>query len=117
MDPCDLERAIVVERRQDPGSLLASMVFPIPGGPASRRLWPPAAAISSTRRARSWPRTSARSGNEGERSSTRCLVPLERRTRRALVQVVDGFAQVPEGTGSIPASATSAPDSAAQTRR
>ena len=48
-----------------PGRRRASIVFPVPGGPASRRLWPPAAAISSARRARSWPRTSARSGSGG----------------------------------------------------
>ena len=45
-----------------PGSRRASIVFPVPGGPMSRRLCEPAAAISSARRARSWPRRSARSG-------------------------------------------------------
>ena len=40
----------------------ASIVLPAPGGPTSSRLWPPAAAISSARRASGWPRTSARSG-------------------------------------------------------
>ena len=39
----------------------ASMVFPEPGGPTIRRLWPPAAATSSARRACRWPRTSAKS--------------------------------------------------------
>ena len=48
-----------------PGSLRASIVFPVPGGPARRRFCLPAAAISSARRARSWPRTSARSGSGG----------------------------------------------------
>ena len=47
------------------GSRRPSIVFPVPGGPASSRLWPPAAASSSARRARSWPRTSARSGWSG----------------------------------------------------
>ena len=45
-----------------PGSRRASIVFPVPGGPISRRLCEPAAAISSARLARSWPRRSARSG-------------------------------------------------------
>jgi hypothetical protein len=36
-----------------PGSLRASIVFPVPGGPASNRLCPPAAAISIALRARS----------------------------------------------------------------
>ena len=48
-----------------PGSRRASIVLPVPGGPASSRLCRPAAAISSARRARSWPRTSARSGSGG----------------------------------------------------
>jgi hypothetical protein len=37
------------------------MVLPAPGEPTIRRLWPPAAATSSARRASSWPRTSERS--------------------------------------------------------
>ena len=45
-----------------PGRRRASIVFPVPGGPARSRLWPPAAAISRARRARSCARTSARSG-------------------------------------------------------
>ncbi len=45
-----------------PGRRRASIVFPMPGGPARIRLCAPAAAISSARRARSCPRTSARSG-------------------------------------------------------
>ena len=44
------------------------MVFPAPGGPTSSRLCPPAQATSSARRARSWPRTSARSGPLGSES-------------------------------------------------
>ncbi len=47
---------------RSPGSRRASIVLPVPGGPASSRLCRPAAAISSARRARSWPRTSPRSG-------------------------------------------------------
>ena len=48
-----------------PGSRRASIVFPVPGGPPKRTLCPPAAASSSARRARSCPRTSARSGAAG----------------------------------------------------
>ena len=44
-----------------PGRRRASMVLPVPGGPARSRLCRPAAASSSARRARSCPRTSARS--------------------------------------------------------
>jgi len=46
-----------------PGRRRASIVLPDPGGPTRSRLWPPAAAISSARRARPWPRTSARSAS------------------------------------------------------
>ena len=45
-----------------PGKRLASIVLPVPGGPHSRRLCAPTAAISSARRACGWPRTSTRSG-------------------------------------------------------
>ena len=44
-----------------PGSRRAIIVLPAPGGPTSSRLCPPAAAISSARRASVWPRTSAKS--------------------------------------------------------
>src|SRR5699024_308825 len=40
----------------------AIMVLPVPGGPVSSRWWAPAAATSAARRARAWPRTSAKSG-------------------------------------------------------
>ena len=53
-----------------PGSRRASIVLPVPGGPASRTLCSPAAASSSARRPRSWPRTSARSGRNGSSSSS-----------------------------------------------
>src|SRR5438445_9507636 len=43
------------------GSRRASIVFPAPGGPSMMTLWPPAAAISSARRAWACPRTSERS--------------------------------------------------------
>ena len=40
----------------------ARRVLPDPGGPISSSPWPPASAISSPRRASTWPRTSPRSG-------------------------------------------------------
>ena len=43
------------------GRRRASIVLPAPGEPTISRLWPPAAATSSARRACCWPRTSARS--------------------------------------------------------
>jgi hypothetical protein len=43
------------------GSRCASIVLPVPGGPLSRVLWAPAAAIVSDRTAWGRPRTSARS--------------------------------------------------------
>ena len=44
------------------GRRLASMDLPAPGGPTISMLCPPAAAISSARRALSWPFTSFMSG-------------------------------------------------------
>ena len=46
-----------------PGRRCASMLLPVPGEPHSRSGCRPAAEISSARRARGWPRTSARSGD------------------------------------------------------
>ena len=87
-----------------PGSRRASIVLPVPGGPASSTLCVPAAAISSARRARSWPRTSARSGT-GSRSTSRSgngsggsCVPRRYATASARWWT---------GIGSTPASATS----------
>src|SRR5260221_9369750 len=57
-----LERLLARQRRQDAWKPPRSIVFPVPGGPTSSKLWPPAAASSSARRPRSWPRTSAKSG-------------------------------------------------------
>ena len=68
MDRGRLERFVERERRQDPGSRRAIIVFPAPGGPTSSRLCPPAEAISSARRASSCPRTSARSATAGARA-------------------------------------------------
>lgn len=47
----------IVERR------FAIIDFPVPGGPISSTLWPPAAAISSARFTDSWPLTSAKSSS------------------------------------------------------
>ena len=49
----------------------ASIVLPEPGGPVMSRLCAPAAAISSARRARGWPRTSARSATAAARRRRR----------------------------------------------
>jgi len=51
----------IIHRWQDAGRRLANRLLPVPGGPENNRLCPPAAAISSARRARDCPRTSARS--------------------------------------------------------
>ena len=48
-----------------PGIVRARSVLPDPGGPIMSMQWPPPRAISSPRRASSWPRTSARSGPAG----------------------------------------------------
>ena len=52
VDACHLE-GFLARKRKNPGRRRASMVFPVPGGPASSRLCAPAAAISRARRARS----------------------------------------------------------------
>ena len=52
------------------GSRAASIDLPAPGGPTIRRLWPPAAAISSARLALSWPLMSARSSGAAALSRT-----------------------------------------------
>ena len=74
-------------RGRIPGKRRASIVLPVPGGPPSRRLCPPAAASSSARRARSWPRTSARSGlsrfRSRSRSATSSRPAAARPSRRA----------------------------------
>src|SRR5712672_533931 len=65
-----------------PGMRAASIDLPEPGGPIIKRLWPPAAAISSARFALSWPLTSLRSSpaaRDGElrRGRRQQLGPLE----------------------------------------
>ncbi len=94
-------------RGRIPGSRRASIVFPIPGGPASSRLCAPAAAISSARRARSWPRTSARSGAAASRiASPHARAPARAgRARRGSTR--PPRARCSTATGSTPASATS----------
>ena len=47
------------------GRRRAASDLPAPGGPTIRRLWPPAAAISSASRRYGWPRRSERSGPTG----------------------------------------------------
>ena len=55
VDGRDLERLVEDERRQDPATRRAIIVLPEPGGPTISVLWPPAAAISSARRASACP--------------------------------------------------------------
>ena len=85
-----------------PGSRRASIVFPVPGGPAKSRLWPPAAASSSARRARSCPRTSARSGTSGAGAAASLAVRLPRRQLDlARAGTPTASARWRTGTGSI----------------
>ena len=78
------------------------------GGPPSSRLWPPAAAISSARRARSCPRTSARSGTTtGAAPFTGSTGSGSSSPRR----YATASARWRTRTGSTPASAASAADS------
>ena len=87
-----------------------SIVLPVPGGPASSRLWPPAAASSSARRARSWPRTSARSGGIGLRRPR----PVARRVAAEIAtEVRDRLREVAHGHGLDSAQLRLAADSAA----
>jgi hypothetical protein len=71
-----------------PWSRRASIVFPQPGAPRSSSAWPPAAATSSARLARSWPRTSWRSGQRGgdtggaQRAGSRAAPPRRCSTTR-----------------------------------
>ena len=78
-----------------PGSRRASIVLPVPGGPARRRLWRPAAAISSARRARAWPRTSP--GPEGRHS--RWTATARGLGAKAALKEGAGFRQVPQRDG------------------
>ena len=78
------------------GRRSASVVFPAPFGPESRRWWPPAAATSMARRASPMPRTSSRS-----RSS--CLVDPRHCSRLAALDSTTGGAS---GSGSPVLTAT-----------
>ena len=75
-----------------PGSRRASIVLPDPGGPTINRLWCPAAAISSARRAAGWPHTSRRSGpaggGSGRAAGTRRGIGLPGKDLHRLVEVV-----------------------------
>ena len=62
MDQRNFQQFARAKRRNIEGSRAASIDFPAPGGPFSKTLWPPAAAISSARLALSWPLMSRRSG-------------------------------------------------------
>ncbi len=81
-----------------PGKRRASIVLPVPGGPISKTLCEPAAAISSARRARSCPRTSARSGcKRARRASSR-----QRLVRRGVdlsSEVRDDLGEIADGHG------------------
>ena len=74
----------------------ASIVLPVPGGPVRRRLWSPAAATSSARRARSWPRTSARSGTAAC-SSASAKKRIERGSVDLASEICDDLAEMPNG--------------------
>ena len=89
-----LER--LVERRAAagcPATRRAIIVLPAPGGPTSSRLCPPAAAISSARRASSCPRTSARSGGRRGRQGRRAGGAGAAPTARRIVQRADRFGE------------------------
>ena len=99
VDARHLERLVVVEVGQHPGSRRASIVLPAPGGPTSSRAWPPAAASSSARRASGCPRTSARSasGARGRAAARRGGLDraLAAEPRHGLGQVLDADAATP----------------------
>ena len=80
MDAGHLERLGGFEQREDPGQPSREHRLAVPGGPASSRLCR-AAANSRARRARSWPRTSARSGSGGS-GGCRSNAPNGARARR-----------------------------------
>ena len=56
VDSAGLQRFLIGQRRQDARQALGQHALPVPGGPTSSELCPPAAAISSARRASAWPR-------------------------------------------------------------
>ena len=108
----------------------ASSVFPDPGGPMSRIPWPPASAISSARRASSWPRTSARSGqgsadeasadsardpSSRPAASTRSGAGFGRRRERLERTTSTAAESEPTGTTSIPSTRRASSTTAAGT--
>ena len=76
------------------GSRAASIDLPEPGAPIISRLWPPAAAISSTRLALSWPLTSR---EVGQRRRVGLDVGLGPRQRLQAREVIDQRQQVRRG--------------------
>ena len=62
-----------------PGRRRAAMVLPLPGGPNSSAWWRPAAAISSARFSRSWPRRSAKSPSAATAAGASAEASLRRR--------------------------------------
>ena len=71
---------------------LASMVFPAPGGPMKRMLWPPAQATSRARLADCWPWTSRRSTPYVRGFAEKELrIDLNRGERFGSVDEVDGL--------------------------
>jgi hypothetical protein len=94
-----------------PGSRLASMVLPAPGGPTMRRWWPPADATSSARRTTGWPRTSARSSRaagDGAGSGTGWSGhgSSPRRASTSSARVVTARTAGPSTSAASPADAT-----------
>ena len=76
-----------------------------PADRSSSRPWPPASAISSARRASTWPRTSARSGTSG--SGRRSAIPV-RRDRPAGPGPPPPARRSPAAGGATPSTAGSA---------
>ena len=81
-----------------PPSRRASIVLPVPGGPTSSALWPPAAAIVSARMGAACPRTSRRSSMSACRASRdgaggklgRRVAAQDRRDAREVAHARDG---------------------------
>ena len=87
VDPRHLERLRVPERRQDPRESSREHRLPRPRRAGEEQVVPAAAAISSARRARSWPRTASEVGLSADRpaaarSARAGAVPRSRRGAR-----------------------------------
>ena len=85
--------------------------MPDPGGPISSRPCPPASAISSPRRASSWPRTSPRSGGGRPPAARRP------RPRASSVGLVAGVDELDPRRRGRPSRRTADPDRARPPRR